>query len=370
MFFILFVGLLLAYLLQNVLTKKYWDSGLSVDLRFRDSYIYEGDTSVLQEVVTNDKRLPLPAIEVRVAMSAHLVFEKDSADNSRISDQTSRRDVFSLLMHQQITRSLTFTGCRRGCYTITEADIKGYDFFYRDCGYHTKPQDTMIYVYPAQVNARRIRTICTAISGSIPVQNQVFPDPFEFSGIREYVPTDPANRINWKASIRAQEPMVNQYDSTSNLEMALVFDLEDSHIIKEEKLVEETIRIVSSLSAYLSQNRLVVTLYGNAQIPGQEGIFRQEITSGSGQIAHLNEQLACICGVSMSTLELLTQIEPASERLIVFVSKNLEEDVKEAVTALSSPARPVFWVVPVHPGGESELPEGGQVQIQFWEPEG
>ncbi len=370
MYLILFIGIFLAYELQRFVMKRCWDQGLTVRLRFRDTCIYEGDTSVLQVEVTNEKRLPVPAMEVRIAMRAQLVFSGEAAGNSRISDQTSKRDVFSLLMRQQITRNLTFVGRKRGCYRITEADVKGYNFFYQECGYRTLPQDTMLYVYPAQVDARRIRTICTAISGSVLVQSQVFPDPFEFSGIREYVPTDPANRINWKATMRSMTPMVNQYDSTSNLNLALVFDLEDSHIIKEEALVEETIRIVSSLSAYLSQNRMTVTLYGNAQIPGQDGMFRQEITYGSGRIAHLNEQLACINGVSMGTLDLLAQIKPASEQMMIFISKNLEQEVTEALTALSAPTRPVIWVVPVHAGEETRVPENGSVQIQLWELEG
>ncbi len=366
MFFILIIGFLLAYTLQKWLIHRFWENGLDISLQFRDKYIYEGDSSVLKEVVTNAKRLPLPALEVRLAMSANLIFDGEAAGNSRISDKSYKRDVFSLLMRQQITRNLHFHAVKRGHYQITETDIKAYDFFYQGCGYKTLPQDTDIYVYPGQVDARKIRTVCTAISGSMLVQNRMFPDPFEFSGIREYVPTDPASRINWKATTRTGTPMVNQYDSTSNLDLDLVFDLEDSHIIKEDDLVEETIRIVSSLTAHLATNRMNVTVYGNPQIPGESSLFAESITHGSSQIAEFNRRLSCIEGTSMGTLELLTQIPKSSAQLVIFVSKNMERDVINALSSHASLAHPLLWVIPIHAADEPEIPEIPGVQVQLW----
>ena len=245
MYWILLLGLALAWGLQSFLIHQLWRNGLEVELSFRDRYIYEGDTSVLREIVVNDKWLPLPALEVRIAMSSSLGFTGAAAENSGVSDQTYKRDVFSFLFHQKITRSLTFVGKKRGYYEIRQADIKSYDFFYNHLGYAQFPVHTVLYVYPAQVDARRLDIVCTAISGSVLVQNQLFPDPFEFAGIREYQPTDPLNRMNWKASMRMGTYMVNQFDSTTNLDLTLIFDVEDSHIWKADTLVEEPIRIVS-----------------------------------------------------------------------------------------------------------------------------
>lgn len=367
MYLILLLGLLLVLTLQRVLTQKLWKRGLGVTLHFRDPYIYEGDSSVLQEIVVNDKSLPLPALEVRLSMSPYLVFTGEAKSNSGVSDQTYKRDVFSFLFHQQVTRSLSFRGIRRGCYHIRQSDVKAYDFFYRDCGYACYPQDTMLYIYPAQVDSRRIDTICTAISGSVLVQNSLFPDPFEFCGIREYVPGDPMNRINWKASARMNQTMVNQFDSTTNLDLAVVFDLEDSRILKENALVEETIRIAASLTTRLIRQRMSVSLYSNASIPDVDGIYHREIPAETGQIAQLNQQLACIDGVTSSAAKLLTSLSLATEQLMVLISKNVSEDILEAIRALADASHPVLWVIPRHPANEDPLPELPYVRTLVWE---
>ena len=96
MYWILLLGLALAWILQTILIRRMWQQGLSVELRFRDRYIYEGDSCALQEIVTNDKWIPLPALEVRIAMSRHLAFTGESVQNSGVSDQTYKRDVFFL----------------------------------------------------------------------------------------------------------------------------------------------------------------------------------------------------------------------------------------------------------------------------------
>ena len=372
MYWILLLGLALAWGLQTFLIHHLWRRGLTVRLQFCDRYIYEGDSSVLQEVVINDKWLPLPALEVRIAMSKYLAFTGEATDNSGVSDQTYKRDVFSFLFHQQVTRSLSFTGKKRGCYEIKQADLKAYDFFFRTLDYGVISQDTMLYVYPAQVDTRRLDIITTAISGTILVQNQLFPDPFEFAGIREYQPTDPMNRMNWKASMRMGSPMVNQFDSTTNLDLVLVFDLEDSHIWKAEALVEETIRIVSSLAARLVSARMPVELYGNAAVvPEKKRRFAMHLPANASHMAKLNQQLACIDGYTMPCTELLESFDSTAntEQMMVFISKNTDEEIIQKIGSLASAASPVLWVIPKSPYTEQPAITLPFVRTLFWEVE-
>ena len=75
----------------------------------------------------------------------------------------------------------------------------------------------------------------------------MFPDPFCFSGIRDYRPSDPMHQINWKASAKGQGLLVNQFDATTDIRMKLILDTEDTGMIRRDKLNEEGIRIVASL---------------------------------------------------------------------------------------------------------------------------
>lgn len=304
MYWILLLGLALAWGLQTFLIHHMWRRGLTVRLQFCERYIYEGDSSVLQEVVINDKWLPLPALEVRIAMSRHLAF----------------------------------TGKKRGCYEIKQADLKAYDFFFRTLDYGVISQDTMLYVYPAQVDTRRLDIITTAISGTILVQNQLFPDPFEFAWIREYQPTDPMNRMNWKA----------------------------------EALVEETIRIVSSLAARLVAARMPIELYGNAAVvPEKKGLFAMHLPANASHIAKLNQQLACIGGYTMPCTELLESFDSTAntEQMMVFISKNTDDEIVQKIGSLASAATPVLWVIPKSPYTEQPAITLPFVRTLFWEVE-
>jgi uncharacterized protein (DUF58 family) len=363
MYWILLLGLALAWITQALLIRKNWKRGLGVSLRFLDHYIYEGDSSVLQEVVTNDKLLPLPALEVRIALSSCLAFTGEAADNSKVSDKTYKRDVFSFLFHQQVTRSLTFTARKRGCYELHEADLKAYDFFFHELDYAPVPQDTMLYVYPAPVDTRRLDILCTAITGTILVQNQLFPDPFEFAGIREYQPTDPMNRMNWKASLRMGAPMVNQFDSTTNMDLTLVFDVEDSQILKSDSLVEETIRIAASLAARLVAARMPVEVYSNAT-----DFFSMSLPANASHMAKLNQRLACISSADMTCQELLAKVElhRGSDQVLVLISKNTDEKILSAVRQLATTC-PILWVIPKYSYQEPELPDIAGVRTFLWE---
>lgn len=108
---LLFLGILAAWLCWRLVYARYWKKDLSVRAEFADGWVYEGDTSCLLEEITNDKILPVPALEVRLAMSRNLEFASDAQANTSVTDQSYKRDIFSLLTRQRILRRLPFV-CR------------------------------------------------------------------------------------------------------------------------------------------------------------------------------------------------------------------------------------------------------------------
>ena len=239
----------LAWFLQKKLYQKNWQKNLKIQVSFQDSAIYEGEESTLKEVVVNDKLLPIPALELGISMSRNLEFDREAKANASITDQSYKRDVFSFLFHQQVTRTLPFQAKKRGFYEITGAHAVAYDLFFREGLYSDYPQQTQMYVYPRQVDTARIQMICRAVSGMVLSRNRLYEDPFEFSGIRDYRKEDPMNRINWKSSARMGDLMVNQFDATTSVDVTVLLDIEDANILREEAQVEESIRITSSLAA-------------------------------------------------------------------------------------------------------------------------
>ncbi len=376
MFLLLIACVFLVYILQRIVYRNYWSRGLSVRADFEDAYSYEGETSILREEISNDKLLPLPALEVRLSMSRNLEFSGEARENSNITDQSYKRDVFSLLFHQKIIHRLPFQCVRRGFYEITKVEVVGYDLFFRGGHYLESSQHTQIYVYPAQVDVRRIRLVCQTITGMILVQNRLYPDPFEFSGIREYLPTDPMNRINWKASARSGSLMVNQFDSTTSIQVRVILDVEDSNILRYESLTEEAIRIASSLAARMVREKMELTLVSNGVYANPDHGFAEEelfwnLKAGAGRISDLNRMLSCI-----DTARALPPVSEVLEkeisgrpngRIYVLISKNQEDRVMEKLRLLAGEGNEILWIVPMSVTMNLLYREAPGIRLMKWE---
>ena len=53
MLFLLLFGVYAAWYLQRLIYRKYWNHRLDVDVRFMDSYVYEGDKTTLREEISD-----------------------------------------------------------------------------------------------------------------------------------------------------------------------------------------------------------------------------------------------------------------------------------------------------------------------------
>ena len=364
MLILLFLGVILAWFIQHTIYKRRWNKGLDVTLSFMDSYAYEGDTSYLKQEIVNDKMLPIPALEVRFSTNRNLEMQGEARENTNVSDQSYQREVFALWGRQKVIRKIPFICRKRGYYHIKKSEIVGYNLLYSYYYYMECEQETSIYVYPGRVDVKRIRLLCQAISGAVLARRKLYPDPFEFSGIREYQRTDPMNLINWKASAKTGSLMVNQQDSTTNVQVVLLMDVEDSNILKYEELVEESIRITSSLAGTLISQGMEFDILSN-------GMEAMHLKSGAGLMQELNQKLACV-EVQKVSEEICSVIEESdtgktTDRIFVIISKNYTEHNRRAAEALVSSGNQVLWVLPVHPYMQVETRDYPGMQVIQWE---
>lgn len=96
----------LLYILQDLIYKTFWDKNLSVSIHFQDKAVLEGEQATLTEVIENRKLLPLAYLNVKFQVSRNLVFQ--NMENTSVSDFNYKNDVFSVLFHQRIRRTLVF----------------------------------------------------------------------------------------------------------------------------------------------------------------------------------------------------------------------------------------------------------------------
>lgn len=259
---LMLISAALFYYIQKLVFRKNYKKGLQVKINFEDNYIEEGARSGLKEVIENRKLLPLPVVHVSFQTGNGLEFQ--AQENINITDTISKREVFSVLWNQRITRRLPILGVRRGHYTVKTADVNVYNFLMTDKYYLEFPQATELYVYPKHISAKRLNMLLERIYGTVSARERLYEDPLQFAGIREYAYGDDRKKINWKASAKAQHLYVNLYDSQLTSNVTIFLDVSDKGIWKQEKLTEEGIRLAAALSLRILKAGGRVSLYTNA----------------------------------------------------------------------------------------------------------
>lgn len=257
------IGLIALFLfaLQKFVYQRLWNKQLTADIVFAEKHIFEGQTGQLKEIIENRKHLPLSMLKVKFQTDKHLLFE--DTKGSRTTDQYYRNDVFQIGGGEKITRTLPFTGGRRGYYTITTMDLVASDLFLTSLYVETCPVHTALYVYPKFFDSREFRQSLQQLNGEVLTKRHLLEDPFEYRGIREYQPTDDMRSINWKATAKTGEFKVNQKNYTSLKAIRVFVNLEDDNLLKKEECVEASMQIAAGLCRYFLQQGMQVSCYSN-----------------------------------------------------------------------------------------------------------
>ena len=360
------LGLLLLLVGWNRYYATHWDKNLNVSLNFLQDYVYAGEQTQMTEQIENRKKLMLPVLEVSFHVDKKLSFL--DCENTNVSDFVYKRDIFALLGNQRITRRLTLNCPKRGCYRINDSWLTTFSMLHRRSFSVECPANAELYVYAARTNVSDIVVACERLMGSIQCTKRLYEDPFAFSSIREYTVTDPMNTINWKASARTGELMVNTFESTLTEKVMIYLDLEDSAIMKYEYLVEDSICVASSLSQKLIMRGMEVGICVNADTRTEMHISRKtaseivtiEPASGKKQLSHIEQTLAKhrIDGNPASFASVLaarhntkqpslkqSTFEPSEDTVLIFISKNADQD-QSAIENFAGKRQRVIWVLP------------------------
>lgn len=354
-----FVFIFGLFLLQRNLSRKFWKKNLDITLSFSGNTAREGERMQLYESVSNRKFLPLPVLRVKFSASRFLVFDDQS--NSQISDQFYRNDVLSVLMYQRITRTLDFTCSRRGFYTIKRIDAVSNDMFLSSSLVTVIPCNLTLSVYPRYINSEAFDILFRQMFGTILAKRVINEDPFEFRGIREYQPFDSLRSVNFKASAKTGSLKVNQHDYTSSQRVHLLLNLELETSWQYDELLEEAIRLASTLAGEFIRQGIPVSLESNGcDLMTQK---RVSIPAGSG-CGHENTIDEALCRIDTSIrmpafLPILTDIleESSKEDTLILISTFQRQDFIESIQRLLEEHIPVFWIVPLHEDMELLVPD-------------
>ncbi len=332
------------YFFQSYIFKKFWNKKLEVEVSFSNQYAIEGDEMAMNIVVVNNKVLPLPLVYIKFQVSKYLLF-KDQ-DNASITDDYYRNDLFSILMYQKITRKLPFLCGKRGYYTVKSFDVVSNNLFANQKFAVNIKNNEFIYVYPKLVSIEELDIQFKKQMGDIISKRRLMEDPFEFRGIREYQPYDAMKTVNFKASARTGELMVNVFDYTFSQEVIVFLNVQKEKEWVDELFFERSISIAATLCSQYIDKGFHVKFVSNAR----DVFYNEEIVVefGAGN-NHTNTILN-----SMARINLKKDAEPIAHKLkniyddsvILLVSMYCESDLQEAYYHLSQRGNACMWILP------------------------
>lgn len=283
-------GAALFFFLQAHLYRRFWDKGLTARLSFSADSVVEGGECFLLEQVENRKLLPLPMLKVKFQVSRKLRFPDEG--DSAVTDQYYRNDILSLGPNQRVIRRLPVICAARGYYRISGMDLVASDLFLsREMIMEAEGMSTL-YVYPGPVQGAELDSAIQKLNGELLAKRHMLEDPFEYRGIREYAPFDELRTVNWKATARTGELMVNMHAYTALRAVRLFLNLEDNGIWRNEELVELCIRIGARIAGELLRQGIRVAVYCNARdiLTGEP--MKLLPSAGAGHMENINRAFA------------------------------------------------------------------------------
>lgn len=343
---------------QKLLYDKLWQKHLTVSIYFEEDHIFEGEESGLKESIENRKRLPLPLLKVKFRTDRNLLFKNQSG--SRTTDQYYRNDMFRIGSGERVTRRLSFTGGRRGYYTIDEVSLVASDLFFLTQMLADLSVRTELYVYPRPYDSSRLRQALIQMNGELLSRRHLLEDPFEYRGIREYQPYDDMRSINWKATAKSGDFMVNQRNFSTLRNVRIFFNIQDDNVLKKEESVEMSLRIVASLCVFFLRQGIQVSCYGNGVDILTHAPVSIESRMGQQQMDTIYRALARVD----TQQQIPSFADTFGERLFgdfkdiftCFVAPNQYDDFVELLTRYKETGRPFFWFYPVEGKKAPKLP--------------
>ncbi len=247
--------------------RRNWSRDLFTSLQFSVGQVYAGEEFMLTETIENRKRMAVSVLEIGFHVSRGLEFL--DAENVVVSDKNYKRDLFSILGRERIKRSYRVRAKSRGRYLLSAIECKSPSILHLHMyfgGNAYEEEDTEFYVFAPKTDIRELLTTMETMLGTVESSRRVFEDPFAFAGIREYTLQDPQKNINWKASARTGNLMVNTFTSVKSQDVAVYLDVEDSFILRHHELTEEGISVAATLMRALRRTGREGRLYINTDV--------------------------------------------------------------------------------------------------------
>ena len=351
MILIVFLSLLaILAILELIYYRKHALDDLHLHVSFSQPVAAFGEVIEVVEVAENNKKLPLPFVLLKFESPTSLEFL--DMTNSSVSDLLYREDMLTMKPNSRHTRRIKVKCVKRGYYSFVRVNLTTSDILMVEKIARSFDNDASITILPEMIPLPEIKTLMSITFSDVLQRRTLLTDPFSFAGIREYQPWDPMRSINWTATARAGDFMVNQNTSTSTRQVSIFVNLEFYNIKESVALLEKSISLAYSYSAELSAAGIPSQVFTN----GRDAITGIPVTDPV--VAESDESFRR--GLALARIDLSAEVVPFSDLIdeylsstgandyIVVISPKYDSTFRPILLDLKKKRPSLLWVMPCY----------------------
>lgn len=267
--FIIFIAVFVA--VQGMLYKNGIFEKVYITRSFDCTGVFPGEKVVYELTIENRKFLPLTWVSIDEKIKAGLEFEINTKIQKLNDDIYLHNSMFSLLPYQKVVRRYGLKAVKRGYYqlkymTMTSTNMLGTQEYSME-----REEAASISVYPNIKDLRGALIPANTTQGDFSVKRWIIEDPMVITGVRAYSGNDSLKSINWKATAKNQQLLVNKYDYTADKKIMVILNLErqEYSLNKEDiRTIEETIEVCASIASMTHETGIPVGFATNSHTLG------------------------------------------------------------------------------------------------------
>ncbi len=365
--FLIIVGLMVVA--EFIYYRRHAFDDIDLDVQFSRPIANHGEIIEVIEVSQNNKRLPLPFLLLK--FESPMVLEFQDMTNTSVSDYLYREDMLTMKPYSKHTRTIKARCSHRGYYAFARVNITTADLLLMAKLTKEFPSNASITILPELVDPSSIKTLLSVTFSEVVQRRTLLTDPFTFAGIRDYQPWDPMKSINWTATAKAGDFMVNTNASTSMKQVSIYVNLEYYNMKKSDSLLEKSISLAYSYILELSKLGIPTALYTNGM----------DILNDTPVISRTNCDLSNVSqrGIELARIDLKKEVLPFPQLLeenamklkdefIVVISPKYDGSFIPALLRLKSHASSMLWVMPAYKASPKPAIDSALQQNYFrWE---
>jgi uncharacterized protein (DUF58 family) len=158
-----------------------------------------------------------------------------------------------------------------------------------------KEVSASIAVYPQIRDIRGALVPANTTQGDFSVRRWIIEDPMVINGVRSYSGNDSLKSINWKATAKNQQLLVNKYDFTADKRIMIILNLDrQEYSLKREDIhtIEVAIEVCASIASMMHETGIPVGFATNAHTLGPVETNVLDPDTGDNHMIAILESLA------------------------------------------------------------------------------